>query len=189
MFISPITAIENGWVKFPDYMTQTQKDNCIQPNALDFTLDHVFTIDATHPFYFSETYKRHRGGYTLLPRQTLPSDSSDGLDGLGQYWSLEANSAYDGLSDFYITVPKDVAALFIVRSTLNRNGLFITSGLYDSGFQGSCGVVIHNRSGVAYIAPHTRIGQLMFVKSESSGIVYAGGYNTKTGQHWSEANK
>jgi deoxycytidine triphosphate deaminase len=77
--------------------------------------------------------------------------------------------------------------MLVVRSTLNRNGLFITSGLYDSFFKGNAGFCLHNRSpGVARIAPHTRVGQIMFVKSEFSGVQYSGTYNTKQGQHWAD---
>ena len=176
MFISPITAIEQGWVKFPKWVSVEEQKKYIQPNALDFSLDKVFTIDSSAPFIVSETNKQMRGGVELLPNAAL----------VDSHWKLEGNTSYDGMSDFYVELPEGVAAMFIVRSTFNRNGIFITSGLYDSGFKGNCGVAIHNNSGEAYIGQHTRIGQLIFIRSETSGVMYSGGYNTSNGQHWSE---
>lgn len=170
MFISPNIAIDNQWIKFPDWMSDQQKQKCIQPNAIDFTVDRLFTIDDQKTFRIDEDNKTMRGGEELFPVQ--------------QYWILHTES-YDAMSDFYIEVPDGVAAYMIVRSTFNRNGLFITSGLYDSGFCGNVGFVIHNNSGTAHIKPRTRIGQLIFVDSDSVGS-YAGGYNAQQGFHWTE---
>lgn len=171
MFINPKTAIESGWIKFPKNYTQEQIDKTIQPNALDFSLDRVFTADSDKPFVLSETSKQMR------PQQELHVDD-------GEFFTIGANSWVDCMSDYHVTVPEGVAAFLIVRSTLNRNGLFVTSGLYDSGFSNYVGWVLHNRGGDARIAKGTRVGQLVFVKSEISGLLYSGGYNG-TGQHWS----
>lgn len=168
MFINPKTAIEKGWVKFPDWMPEDFQQKCIQPNALDFTVDTIYNI-GDDTFRISESSKTMRSQHYL-----------DVVD--GNY--MLSKGCYDAMSDFYVSVPEGVAAWLITRSTFNRNGVFIQSGLYDSGFKGNCGFVIYNTRGVAMIEPHTRIGQLIFVKSEDSGIMYAGGYNTEAGQHW-----
>jgi deoxycytidine triphosphate deaminase len=172
MFISPTTAIEKGWVTHPQCTTldDFKQRSFVSPNAIDFTLDRLFTIDDTKEFIISETYKQMRCGDEQSTNQG--------------YWTLGANSVYDGMSDFYVTVPDGVAALVVVRSTFNRNGIFITTGLWDSGYVGAVGMAIHNRSGVALIAPHTRIGQLIFVASENAGT-YLGGYNHKINTHYS----
>jgi len=179
MFISPKTAIEEGWVKFPEWMSEEQQQKCIQPNALDFTVDRLFVVDRGL-FIINEDKKRMRGGPELEAKSVFFEYGTD------PFWELQANEVYDGMSDFYVTVPEKVAAMLIVRSTFNRNGIFLTSGLYDSGFKGNIGFAIHNRSGGACMAPHTRIGQIMFVHSESVGQ-YTGGYNTKEGQHWTSS--
>ena len=171
MFIKPTVAIDNGWIK-GDFT-----DDNVQPNAIDFTLDKLFTINEINIFRIDEDNKEMRGGNIVTPE----------LDArLGkEYWRLNAKTSYDGMSDFYVEVPEGVAALLIVRSTFNRNGIFITSGLYDSGFKGHCGFAIHNNSGTAYIAPNTRIGQIIFVDSESAKM-YDGGWNHEDGSHYSE---
>lgn len=172
MFIKPTVAIDNGWIK------GNFTEDSIQPNALDFTLDKLFTIDQHAIFKIDEESKTMRGGYEVKPERDAILDKD--------YWCLSPNTSYDGMSDFYVEVPEGVAAMLIVRSTFNRNGIFITSGLYDQGFSGNIGYAIHNNSGIAFIAPHTRIGQIIFVESESAGELYKGQYNTQEGQHYSE---
>jgi deoxycytidine triphosphate deaminase len=171
MFIKPTVAIDNGWIK-GDFT-----DENIQPNALDFSLDKLFTIDHTKVFRISEESKEMKGGQEVGPE----IDSKTGQE----YWRLNGHTSYDGMSDFYVDIPDGVAAMLIIRSTFNRNGIFITSGLYDSGFRGHCGFAIHNNSTYAYVAPNTRIGQIIFVESESAKM-YSGGYNHKSGSHYSE---
>ena len=171
MFIKPTVAIDNGWIK-GDFT-----DKNVQPNAIDFTLDKLFTIAENNIFRIDEESKEMRGGDPVEAEHDIRLEKD--------YWRLSDHTSYDGMSDFYVDVPEGVAALLIVRSTFNRNGIFITSGLYDSGFKGHCGFAIHNNSGPAYIAPHTRIGQIIFVDSESAKM-YDGGWNHENGSHYSE---
>lgn len=163
MFISPNRAIEEGWI--------TGVTNNPSPNAIDFTLDTVYSINQNATFFLSNTDKKMRGGDKMEPDQ----DNN---------WTLSPNTVYDGMSDMYANLPEDVAALLIIRSTLNRNGMFLTSGLYDSGFQGHVAFAIHNRSGNAVIEKGVRFGQIIFVESASVGM-YAGGYNHAVGTHHS----
>ena len=168
MFISPIAAIDNGWIK-GDFSHEN-----VQPNAIDFTLDVLFSIDDTKTFTIGKDHKKMRGGEKLKP----VVDSRDNVE----YWRLSPQTCYDGMSDFYVTLPEGVACMTIIRSTLNRNGIFITSGLYDSGYEGHIGFAIHNNSGFALIEPGTRVGQLIFVQADSDGL-YEGGYNHTEGSH------
>jgi len=166
MFISPQTAIDNGWITgIVDPAEQ------VQPNAIDFTLDTVYSINENATFVLGKKDKKMRGG------DILPPDENGN-------WTIAPNTVHDGMSDMYANLPEDVAALLIIRSTLNRNGIFLTSGLYDSGFQGHVAFAIHNRSGIALIEKGVRFGQIIFVESASVGM-YAGGYNNKLGTHHS----
>jgi deoxycytidine triphosphate deaminase len=170
MFISPKVAIENGWVT-----GITNEDKQVQPNAIDFTIDHLYTISNRNEFVISENEKQMRGGKQISPEPDVTSTE--------EWWYIEPNTSYDGMSNIHVKLPEGVAAQLIIRSTFNRNGIFLTSGLYDSGYEGAIGFALHNNSGRARIAPGTRIGQLIFVKSDSEGM-YAGGYNHKKGTHW-----
>jgi deoxycytidine triphosphate deaminase len=66
-----------------------------------------------------------------------------------------------------INVAEGEAGFVITRSTLNRNGVFITSGLYDSGYNGVMAGVMHINCGLMKIKPGTRIGQYLCFKAES----------------------
>ena len=168
MFINPQIAINEGWITFPPNMAPAAQAKCIQPNALDFTIDHINTISLVDRPYIGETNKQMR---TLI--EMLPTDGA---------WTLAAG-LYDFMSDFYVDLPVGIAAMMITRSTFVRNGLFITSGLWDSGFRGNLGGVLHNKIGLTLVEQHVRVGQLIFVKSDA-GTVYSGGYNTDPGVHW-----
>lgn len=177
MLINPKEAIEKGWIKG---LVDLKKQ--IQPNAIDFTLDKLFSVDKNTPFFLSEANKSMRKFKEIAATEfAVPGYSM--IKELA--WELAPNTIYDGTSDVYVEVPEGVAVKLIIRSTLNRNGIFLTSGLYDSGFKGNVGFMLHNRSGYAYIAPGTRVGQIEFYKSDSAGL-YAGGYNTKEGEHFTE---
>lgn len=172
MFINPQVAIDNGWVTG---IANPEKQ--IQPNALDFTLDRLFSIYQDNTFVISEEGKQMRGGKEMLPFQDGRSET--------KFWNLEAHGVYDGLSNVTVDLPEGVAAMLIVRSSLARNGIFLTSGLWDSGYKGPIGCQIHNRSFTAKIGQGTRIGQLIFVKSDNAGT-YEGGYNHEEGTHWAD---
>jgi len=182
MFINPQIAIKEGWISHKELSSNPddwKERNMLCPNALDFTLDHLYSIDSTNIFHISENMKEMRGG-KKLETQHDPRYRED-------FWRLDRD-VYDGMSDVYVNLPEGIAAMTIVRSTFNRNGIFITSGLYDSGYQGHIGFAIQNRGGLAFIAPKTRIGQVIFVASDSAGM-YSGGYNHKEGTHHSEGKE
>ena len=179
MFISPEVAIREGWIKFPEWMSQEFRDKCVQPNAIDFTLDKLYSHSDFTPFVLNESRKMMR---QVIEQYPIPYNGYD-----DSMYLLEQNQTYDAQSDFYVTVPDGVAASLIIRSTLNRNAIFLTSGLYDTGFEGNIGFALHNRSinSRAYIGQHTRVGQIIFIEAANAGI-YKGGWNTANGQHWSQ---
>lgn len=132
----------------------------VQPNAVDLRLDKVFTI-STAAFEVSNEHKNHRGSFPLLA----------GADG---YFTL-APGSYEVVMENIITVGEGEAGWVVTRSTLNRNGLFLTSGLYDSGYNGTMAAVLHVTTGVARIKQGTRIGQYLNFDSESLHM-YNGDY-------------
>jgi deoxycytidine triphosphate deaminase len=177
MFINPEHAIKNNWISYPPNIvddplytrSEFMTNKCIQPNAIDFTLDRVFEIDTT-VFVLSEDSK------TMRERREVQCENDE-------LWELSSNQTYDCLSDMYVNLPENVSCMLIPRSTLNRNGVFLTSGLYDSGYSGYIGFALHVRQGNAFIAPGTRVGQIIFISSDNSGL-YTGGYNHTADSHW-----
>ena len=138
----------------------------IQPNAMDLKLGKVFAIKYESPFEISEDGKTHRGSVEIEP------------DGEGWY-SLGPGS-YEVIMEGEISIGSDEAGWVITRSTLNRNGIYLTSGLYDSGYKGVMAGVIHitgNRLTKTRIKKGTRIGQFLLFKAEAVST-YDGDYGT-----------
>jgi deoxycytidine triphosphate deaminase len=137
------------------------KDGDIQPNAVDLRLDKVFKINE-ELFEISNEHKKHRGTeYELKP-------NNEG------YFFLEPGN-YEVVMENIIQVGRNEAGWVITRSTLNRNGLFLTSGLYDSGYHGVMAGVLHVTIGPARIKKGTRIGQYLSFDAESLST-YDGDY-------------
>jgi deoxycytidine triphosphate deaminase len=132
-------------------LTNIQQED-IQPNAVDLRLDQVYSI-IPNIFEISNDHKKHRGSQEIFP------------DGEG-YFTLLPGS-YEIVMENIIHVGEGEAGWVITRSTLNRNGCFITSGLYDSGYHGVMAGVLHVTVGTARIKKGTRVGQYLSFDAES----------------------
>ena len=152
MFINPKVAIEKGWIRgIKDPAKQ------VQPNAIDFTLDKVMAFLGGEVARLSESVKQMRALEMYEPTRILTMGDET------PFWVLQAQKVYDGMSDIYVEVPEGAAAILYTRSTFARNGVFITSGLYDSGYKGNIGFTIYTVGGSIDIGVGTRIGQVAFV--------------------------
>lgn len=140
-------------------LTEVQEGDS-QPNAVDLRLGKLYKI-APNVFEVSNEIKKHRGSILLEP----------GADG---FYILEPGH-YEVVMENVIQVGKDEAGWVITRSTLNRNGVFLTSGLYDTGYHGVMAAVMHVTVGVARIKQGTRIGQYLSFDAESLSA-YDGDY-------------
>ena len=127
-----------------------QKD--IQPNAVDLRLDKVLKVGDSD-FVISEDFKQHRGSIEVEPD----------LDG----WFYLEEGHYEVVMKNMVNVGHNEAGFVITRSTLNRNGLFLTSGLYDTGYVGVMAGMLHVTIGPARIKQGTRIGQYLNFEAES----------------------
>ncbi len=123
-----------------------------QPNAVDLRLEKVFMI-SREPFVIDNEQKKHRGTVEWMPDE----------DG----WFTLPEGTYEVVMENIIHVGADEAGWVITRSTLNRNGLFITSGLYDSGYHGVMAGALHVSNGVAKIKKGTRVAQFLLFKAEA----------------------
>ena len=131
-------------------LTNVQEGD-VQPNAIDLRLDKIFSINNS-VFEISNDHKKHRGSEEILPDQ----------DG---YFTLSPGS-YEIVMENIIHVGEGEAGWVITRSTLNRNGCYITSGLYDSSYHGIMAGVLHVTSGTARIKKGTRVGQYLSFDAE-----------------------
>ena len=144
-------------------LTNTQHGDS-QPNAVDLRLDKVFKILPTL-FVISEDSKQHRS-----TEEVLPDEES--------YFVLSPGS-YEVVMENVITVGENEAGWVITRSSFNRNGCFLTSGLYDSGYSGVMAGVFHIAGGPTKIKKGTRIGQYLSFDAEMLSL-YDGSYGVKS---------
>ena len=135
-----------------------------QPNAIDLRLDKVFAMNSVE-FVIDNESKKHRGTYEWLP-------DDDG-------WYHLNEGTYEVVMENIIHVGPDEAGWVITRSTLNRNGVFLTSGLYDSGYHGVMAGALHVHGGSVKIKKGTRIGQFLLFKAEALSK-YDGSYGLKS---------
>ena len=139
----------------------------VQPNAIDLKVKNIYKIHSNE-FIISESTKVHR------KTEELPLETSE--DFPSGRWYLKPGT-YEIIFEGEVTIGPDEAGWVITRSTLNRNGLFLTSGLYDSGYKGVMAGALHVNCGGAYIVPGTRLGQFILYKAESLNQ-YDGSYGT-----------
>lgn len=173
MLINPKYAIEQGWISFPSWMSDEQKQKCIQPNAIDFTLDTMALVDGS-PAVITEDYRK----FCSITEHDVDTDGN---------WLMPSNLLFDCTSHFYVNLPENVACELIIRSSFSRVGVQLDCGLYDSGFKGNIGFTLYGKLGLVTTRPGTRVGQIKFISSDSEGV-YAGGFNTENGEHWTEGS-
>ena len=141
-------------------LTNVREGDC-QPNAVDLRLDKVFKILPT-VFEISDDHKKLRETEEVLPDQD-------------DYFNLEQGS-YEVVMLNQISVGEHEAGWVITRSTLNRSNIFITSGLYDSGYgvnaktgeitNGVMAGCMHVGTGPARIKKGTRVAQYISFDAE-----------------------
>ena len=137
----------------PDSKSSLSKfdDDQVQPNAIDLRVDKIFQTYG-QVFVISEDEKTHRES-----REIHPNDG---------WWRLDKGS-YEIIMEGIVSIADDEAGWVITRSSLNRNGCFLTSGLYDSGYEGVMAGVLHVNNGPLRIKRGTRVGQFLLFKAEA----------------------
>ena len=143
------------------------------PNACDIRLSRVFGFVQDSVCILSETVKQHRETYEIYPNEDL-------------FWTLQPGT-YEILMDNMVVIEDKESGFVMVRSTLNRNGVFITSGLYDSGYgidvasgeytKGTMAGALHVTGGPLMIQKGTRVGQFILFDAETREL-YDGSYGS-----------
>lgn len=76
-----------------------------------------------------------------------------------------------------VDLPEDVYMELKLRSSLARRGILMGCGVYDPGFHGDSGCILHNLSNEAItLEAGTRICQAVFYKADAASM-YQGKYN------------
>lgn len=82
---------------------------------------------------------------------------------------IKHGESFNVLLNEEIKLPVDMFAIFYQRSSYSRKGIFMTTGVWDPGFEGSLGCTIYNMSNETIEIPiNTRIGQLVCFKADAA---------------------
>lgn len=150
MLLNPNKMVEDNVIHNIDKETQ------LQPNSIDLTLKSIKLIT---------------GGELMKESCKIKRDE---LKCEGNVFNLHEGQAYNVEFNEFVSIPNDIVAFVIHRSTLNRMGAQITSGIYDSGFNNYAGAVLKTARKIK-IEKNTRIATMFFIQAESSHI-YNGQY-------------
>lgn len=94
-----------------------------------------------------------------------------------EYFRLEAKQCYSITTNQETKIPSGMAAMIIHRSSLNRGGCFVQSGLYDSGFDNSIGFMLYCFRPLV-IPKNERVAQIVFMEADEASL-YDGQYQRK----------
>lgn len=144
----------------------------MQPNAVDIRVSEISTVEDVDHVY--STF--HDQLFVISDTETVHKISSTPIQPDSEGFVTLYKGIYQFTTPHYCIIPDGYCGWIIHRSSLNRNGVFIMSGLYDSGFQGYVGATLYNLAGRVKIKLGTRVGQFLVAKSSSVGL-YTGQYN------------
>ncbi len=149
-------------------------DKCIQPNAVDIRINELIKVEGQDFAVFIH----EQGGKQFFPQKNIDTEPLMN----GNYFRLDPRTTYLYETKHRVTIPNGMVGWQQVRSTLARNGLIITGGLYDAGYSGFIGGQIHNMTdGTVFIEHNCRIAQFIMSASETSHL-YDGHYNKTEGR-------
>ena len=165
-------------------------EECIQPNAVDLKIGKVFapSIDTKMELepLIGVNKTGHRSFYELFPdfriNNPYNSDKAAGIPNKADQalvYTILPNSFVQFETQHEVEMGEGEIGWLVARSSLIRNGLIVHSGIYDAGFKGVVGGVIHNpTSQYAFIEANARIAQFLVAQSESIKK-YDGQYQNK----------
>lgn len=152
-------------------------DKCIQPNAVDIRCAELFEIQANDMRITISEGKKE-----FFPQRQLHAETVLGLSKPIKAWRLDPRRSYQFETSHAVKIPEGMAGWLIIRSTLSRNGIIMSGGLYDAGYDGMIGGTIHNLTdGAFFLEENVRIGQFIMSDSETSHL-YDGHYNSNGGR-------
>ncbi len=115
----------------------------------------------------------------IIPRtgKTVHAEQVE-LDKEQGVWKLRAGKAYSAVLDQGLEkLPSDLAAFIIQRSSLNRNGCFVTGSVFDPGYGcENLGCTLYPTTDIT-IEPHARIVQIIMHATMPTSNLYNGQYN------------
>ncbi|MHC1728551.1 MAG: hypothetical protein AB9866_21545 [Syntrophobacteraceae bacterium] len=100
------------------------------------------------------TIWKHHGGASLLSDAMRDTGTTELINGKEGVWTLQPNTYYLAKTIEAVSLPSNVAAICMTRSTIFRSGVLVTTGYIDPGYFGE----IH----FGFTTPGSRQTQIAF---------------------------
>ena len=156
MIINPKEIVEKGIVE-----NVGEGKFEVQQNGIDLTIESLSIVN----------------GGTLGRDERVIRDYTPLEPTENGYWILGSDRCYSIMFEQKVSVPDNMCASIVQRSTLNRMGGFILSGLYDSGFSNVIGAILRTSAPIR-IQKGARVAQIVFQEASPASL-YKGIYNAK----------
>lgn len=166
MIINPSSIIEKSIIT-----NVFNVEEQVQQNGIDITLKTISKLDESDTNTLLLDQRYHCARELVDIDGTINDVEFDNA-------IILAPGIYDVEFNEQINIPNGMMAQIFTRSTVNRGGNFITAGLYDAGYKGVLGAILHINIPLA-IEKNVRLAQIVFSEAQA-GKVYEGIYNTKT---------
>jgi deoxycytidine triphosphate deaminase len=124
----------------------------VQSNSVELRLGKVFRLSAS-------TFK-------IDDKETVFRGSFEMKADMQGYFNL-AEGHYEVIMENEVKIGESEAGLILSNSDLNRNGVFLTSSLYSSEYEGLLAATMHVACGPMRIAKGTKIGQYVSFDAEA----------------------
>ncbi len=142
------------------------EENQVQPNAVDLKIKSVSLIHGGTVVLVGDR-KQHAKRTVVEP------------DDEGHY--VLTKGKYDIVFDGKVVIGDGEAGFLITRSSLNRNGITISSGLYDTGYNSIIGGVLHvPQNTTLVVGKNERLAQFLLFDADALHD-YNGAYNENKG--------
>lgn len=164
MILNPAKALEKGWIENVE-----DPNEQVQQHGIDVRVEEV--IELMTPGKILKNDKVLPGDRIVLPHMEKMKDNAPEPP---QLLSIKYGHAYVINAIESVKIPENIAAIAIMRSTLNRIGVPIHSALYDSGFRGKIQSTLYAFNDCD-IELGARYAQVIFLEAESAGM-YNGQY-------------
>jgi len=164
MIVNPKQAVDDGVIT-------NVGDGQVQQNGIDIRIDRMYRVRGSA--YLGIAKKLMPNFDEVHPRKN--AETGEWVFDL----SPEQSYVFDAVE--VVDMPENLMALIVTRSTLNRCGIRVTSGVWDSGFRGTLGGFINTGSIPAFIERGSRIAQVVFYNADSASM-YNGQYQDGNSQ-------
>ena len=168
MFINPEIAIKEEWIVSakgcpPLDLDKGSPNYQLQQNGIDIRVNIVKQVESGG--VVGKSFKTNPDYWEVPLHQTIKVD--DAIVSLLDSYKLFKGIAYIFDAMEYIKVPNNIVVLpLIQRSTFNRRGTIIESGVWDSGFEGMIGGSIRPMAHIV-IQKGVRICQVLFAEAKA----------------------